>query len=619
MAKQLVNPIERHIEKAVLGVAVPVLVVVIALYLVSSPNRMDLGGESVLPATIDQKAHRKANSVRESIRNADAPEAPPDPFYEDFLAELDPYGRVKLPLLLPAGAALGPDVPIIDTPEPIAGQAALVKVVVTGEPKATYGRSTFLLPAPGGQGRHSPRNWVTISAVFDVKQQMAEQRSAYGATRKEVVFGPIELQRRPRRTDGSWSNGDWQDVTPWPAAQVPPIPNIPLVREEDRVVVPRADLSNVEQFFDGLRAPTLQWGLLRPMPPEIVNGSKWTFPVITSYRDVLMQDDQYRFPDEPRATDPMDRYGEGKPRVVKAGAVVLTPAQMLKEARQLLDSAWKNKSVNDANRAYNLAFEVNKSEKAGAGDKREAQKLMADAEQREKDVQRWLRMHGGQRPGPQGADPNDQAKREPLPRQQIWAHDTAQGSVKSGTTYQYRLRPSIYNRLAGQPGKFRNTLDAAVVFIPGEWTAPVEVAIEPDIVFFVTSKNKQKREVGIELFRWFEGVWVKAREKFDVGQPLEVARRAEVPSDDPTVSDRPLVEFAADAALVDIDFDRVYRGRKRGSGRGGVKFDRRSTACCVVFSDATGRLHERFVATDRSHPGKRSIANKVWVPPRKQD
>ena len=616
MAKQLVNPIERHIEKAVLGVAVPVLIVVIVLYLVSSPNRMDVGGESVLPATIDQKAHRKANSVRESIRNVDAPNVPPDPLYEDFLAELDPYGRVKLPFVLPAGAPMGPDVPIIDTPEPIAGQAALVKVVATGEPKATYGRSTFLMPAPDGQVLHSPRNWVTISAMLDVKQQMAEQRSAYGATRKEVVFGPIQLQRRARRIDGSWSDGDWQDMTPWPAAQVPPIPDIPLLSEEDRIVVPRADLSNVEKFFDGLRATTLQWGLLRPMPAEIVNGDKWTFPVITTYRDVLMQDDQYGSPDELPATDPIDRYQEGRPQVVRAREEVLTPAQMLKKARQHLESAWQNKSINDAKLAFNLAFDVNKSGKAGAGDRSKAQKLMAEAEQREKDVQRWQRRHGGQGIGQGGGDPKNQARREPLPRQQIWVHDTAQGSVKSGTSYQYRLRPSIYNRLAGQPGKFRNTQDAAVVFIPGKWTAPVEVEVEPDTLFFVTSKNKQKREVGIELFRWFEGVWVKARGKFDVGQLLEVARRVEVPSDDPTLPDRPMVGFAADAALVDIDFDRFYRGRKRGSGRGGVKFDRRSTACCVVFSDAAGRLHERFVATDRGHPGKRLIANKVWSPPR---
>ena len=40
MAKQLVNPLERHVEKAVVGVAGVILIGVIAQYVVSSPNRL---------------------------------------------------------------------------------------------------------------------------------------------------------------------------------------------------------------------------------------------------------------------------------------------------------------------------------------------------------------------------------------------------------------------------------------------------------------------------------------------------------------------------------------------------------------------------------------------------
>ena len=45
MAKQLVSPVERHVEKGILGVAVVLLLGVVAMYLVSSPNQMELGGE----------------------------------------------------------------------------------------------------------------------------------------------------------------------------------------------------------------------------------------------------------------------------------------------------------------------------------------------------------------------------------------------------------------------------------------------------------------------------------------------------------------------------------------------------------------------------------------------
>ena len=46
MAKQLVNPVERHVEKAIASVAAIVLIGVIARYFVMSPNQLEIGGSS---------------------------------------------------------------------------------------------------------------------------------------------------------------------------------------------------------------------------------------------------------------------------------------------------------------------------------------------------------------------------------------------------------------------------------------------------------------------------------------------------------------------------------------------------------------------------------------------
>ncbi len=611
MAKQLVNPIERHVEKGVLGVTGLVLIGVIVFYLVLSPNRMELGGESVSPSTIDQKVNKRATYARERIRDASAEEDIPEALIEEFVEWLDPFEQGNLALSSQAVVAIGPAVPIIDAPEAFAGQAELVKVVPTSEPKIISGRSTYLTYTTENKEQHLPANWVTISVVFDVKQQMAWQRQAYGPARKEVVFGETSVQRRARRPDGSWSDDDWAEVKPWPAASLPPAPSIPLLQEEGEVVVPRADRDKLEEFLDGLREPQTQLALLRPMMPNFVpdRGDEWTLPIITSKRDVLEQDEYYS--DQPPSSNPMSRYDE---EVVRREETILTPTQKLTKSSQLLKSAWDNKSVNEARNAYNLAFEVTQDADARAGDKTAANRLMAEAEQREKDINRWAldprnRSRGLQR----GAEDVDEAVREPPPRQQIWVFDADPDSVVSGRTYQYRLRPSIYNRLAGQPGKFRNQLDAGTVFIAGEWTEPVEVAIAPTTLFFATGKDKGKHKVGVEFFQWFEGTWVKTREKFGVGQALAVTKRTEISRSDTEV-DRPRVEFTADATVVDIDFDRAYRARKRGSRRSGFKFDRPSTACCVVLADATGRLHERFVPTDKSHPGKKEAANRVKKP-----
>lgn len=211
----------------------------------------------------------------------------------------------------------------------------------------------------------------------------------------------------------------------------------------------------------------------------------------------------------------------------------------------------------------------------------------------------------------------DESQREPLPIQQIWVHDAAPGSIESGKTYQYRLRPLIYNRLAGQPDKFRDPHNAQVIWATGEWTEPLEMAIEPSTLFFVTSKDERKDMVSVEFFQWFEGIWVKTRERFGVGQRLAAKERCEVPPlDESTGFDTALVTFEADAAVVDVDFARSYRERKRGTSRTGVKFGPVTTACSVVFVDSAGQLRERFVPTDKSDPGKRAAAARVWKPPR---
>jgi hypothetical protein len=241
---------------------------------------------------------------------------------------------------------------------------------------------------------------------------------------------------------------------------------------------------------------------------------------------------------------------------------------------------------------------------------------MDEADQAMKDIERRVRDTGrAEQPG--RASDSDQRTREPLPTQQIWAHDARPGSVKGGQTYQFRVRAVIFNRLAGYPERFRDVGNAQVVWIPGEWSDPVEVKIEPSALSFLVSKDVRNEQVSIELYQWFEGVWVKTRPKFGVGDSLALEQRCKVPPLDPNDSyDLALVPFAVDATVVDIDFDRVYRERKRGSGRSGVRFGPQTSACSVVFADSAGRLYERFVPTDKDNPAKRAAADREWSPPK---
>jgi len=604
MAKQLVNPIERHVEKAVLGLTGLALIAAIGLFLVSSPNQLELGGQAVKPGTIDQVVAQKAASVREAIRRAPADVEMPDPLQKEFEEGLRPFAAGRLTDTWPVAAPLQPDVPIIDAPGVVTGQRDLARVVALEQSRAISGRSTLLLG-----GLPVPSNWVTVTGVLDVKKQMAALAKEYGAAKKNVIFGPILVERRARHEDGAWSDDDWAPIEPLGMDRFPALPQVTLVPEGDHFTFSTEDQSVMGAFLKRMEDPVTQLAIIRPMMPTILNGAPWSLPVVTSERDVLLQDDYYLNPGKPPSANPLNRYLPFEETATPQGAEE-TPDQMLARAESLRKSAWEHKSMDEIIQAHNLALGVEEDKTLGASIRQRAKRLREEVGRVDDDIKRYRQKHPMGDAGSPGAVA---VTREPPPQQQVWIHDAQPNSVVSGKTYQYRIRATIYNVLAGEPDKFRNPLDSAQFFIPGPWTEPTEVTIKPDTYSFLVSDDQRNREVGVELYRWFEGVWVKSRFKYAVGDRLTGQARCKVPpTDGGDGFETPLVEFVADATVVDIDFKRSHRERKRGSGRNGVQFAGPSSATSVVFVDQDGRLQERFVPTDRGSPEKREIS--VWEP-----
>ena len=162
--------------------------------------------------------------------------------------------------------------------------------------------------------------------------------------------------------------------------------------------------------------------------------------------------------------------------------------------------------------------------------------------------------------------------------------------------------------------KLKKKEEATVVFVPGAWTEPVEVAIEPSTYFFATGKDPRKQQISVEFYQWFEGIWIKTREKFSVGDSVELKKIVEVPGPGDEGTERTTVEFNADVTVLDIDFERVVRERKKGTGRDGSRFAEGAKICCAVFADAAGRLQERCVPTDKAHPDKRMVQERLRRP-----
>jgi hypothetical protein len=68
---------------------------------------------------------------------------------------------------------------------------------------------------------------------------------------------------------------------------------------------------------------------------------------------------------------------------------------------------------------------------------------------------------------------------------------------------------------------------------------------------------------------------------------------------------------------MDIDFDRAYRERRRGSGRDGFKVGPDADATSVAFIRPDGSIEERFLPMEKSHPGRRAASERAWKKPRK--
>ncbi len=650
MAKQAVGTIERHLEKGILGVAVLVLFVAVGKFLIISPNKVELvGADTVTPGTVDDKVAEAAEAVRRTIAATKPVQKPVESVAPEFDKRLDPYQFASLPVDLPRGVAFQPPVPVFSTV--VAVNVELVKPLPLPKPVLAAGRSCLAFEevfdwAPGMDEEQlaldtdkeysQPVSWVTVSSLWDRAAQVRENEKAYAKGRQFSLTGGMEIQRRAMRPDGSWSEEDWQTIKPYERAAIADPGEVPLEKDRDGKLKETAEsIQAASQLLNLIEDPVVQMNLLRPIAPAPACGDMWAYPSLPG-SDVLLQDDEYHWPEvsadyKPSKATVKDRYPRSEKESKDLDKPWITGRKIGRE--DLLGADWRGmlkaaeKTFMEAHAAGDKVLEANAYNFVALVMLNGPTVDPAIAPEAEKVIKRMEAVSpvkqgvttGGKTPGKTQVEKEPQfVPHEPHPTQQVWAIDGQPGSLVGGQTYQYRIRAKVFNPYFGQPQSLKNPDDAKVAFVTGDWSEPSDpIYIEPDTQYFArsTSKDKDAEHVTFEMYKWYDGLWVKGTFKLGIGDLVGGESRVQITEDD-----KPSIPFDAGALVLDVNFDRPWCGRGK-SGKEGIRYAETKAAESIVLVDAAGNISERILDIDKATPKQKEIASKlhVYKPPKKEE
>ena len=583
MAKQAVGPVIRLVDKIVLVAAGGVFLYAVAMFGVMSPNKIGEPGEQMGPAEVDQKVKVAADSLRERLLNAtpkqntegNATEKIPS-LDQLTLAAADPLALAGVPPTL----AHRP-VPFAPPVREVAGREIkkidLVKTIAVDKPRIVTGRSGVELAPPseiGGSGATSTGgppedvNWVTVAAMFNIKEQQDLFANAgYERDSRAWVVG-IELQRRELLAGGDFT--EWRTI-PTVMPQIPPQPPPITLRNTDSgmVVSDESQRKAAEAYRKLISEGSNQVKLMRPAFFPTPYGDRWT-PPTPAGESLARMDIDYGV----TKRDLYNTAGDKPPDIPDANF------------KELYTSAQEALKAEDFRRA--LAFAEAARKKTGkTREQDKADDLILEIKQARKRA-------------------DEKAASRRLDLQMVWTHDAAAGSVRSGHRYQYRMRLVLLNSYFGKPSLLNDPQAATRPTLErGDWSPPSDVVEIPrDTMFFVKRSRPQRREVSVEVFKWFRGVWLARPFKIDVGMPIGSPQRVRVPPDDERVA----VDFDTGARVVDIDFHRPFYERRRGDLR------KKISTTAVVYVDATGRLLERIKGLDDVDPLYKKRRSEQYEP-----
>ena len=278
-----VNPIEQHIEKIVLGIVLIVLLGVIAIQFVTTPNNITDGSKSIAPAQVFTSLEPQANQLRGQLNdlNPALPEVKPVDLVERYDNAFRSSGSDRLALSAPLGSPVdiatvtGTDIANVQTASN--GPVDALAVPATSTPVAGSQWATldpYAVQTVPEYSRYIPAQQpydfpsISIEAQFsgtelrDVLTNQSSIPSRFWSATGIAILG-FEVERQQLQADGSW--GSAQPIERPPHT---PTPTVAIAQDAGLQALTTL-ITNAAQNVDEVA---------RPMFPPTIAGAEWVPP-----------------------------------------------------------------------------------------------------------------------------------------------------------------------------------------------------------------------------------------------------------------------------------------------------------------------------------------------------
>ena len=554
-----INPIEQHVEKLVLGVVAVVLLGVIAMQFVLSPNNVEVGsGRTVPPQNIYVELESEAAGLQSQVNDSEP--ALPDVGEVDLLnryqaALPDPQaaGDASLAVALggswdpvgDSGAAegLAPGGPIagLVVPEPI--DPVAVSQWASLDPFAVA-QSPALGDLAGAQQPYDVAG-VSVQATFDGGSLLGVLTDGVDGKRPiprkfwrspGLTILSVEAERQRRLPGGGWET-ESTGVTGLPSGEALPIAGM-------------SDAPDLTELLRVVRDTREQFGaIIQPGYLPAAAGPAWLPPVESQARAAreATAGEAARIRGRiAQLEEELEEVRTGRPatsRPANTGPTGNRPANRNDPARNTRPSTRDDSDRNARTRERRIE-RINEQIE---GLRTELEELGFEEEEEAVSNRRGSRSDryaGREVPGA------DQLVGNSIP---VWTHDVG---VVPGETYRYRLRVVVNNPLFGRE-QLLDPDDADQQALAGEplvhsdwssWTAPTTVP--PRRAYFVTSASDASEfaggepRAGVELYEMYYGYYRKATVSLGPGD--RAVGRTDLPATlllvDPAAASRDAIE-----------------------------------------------------------------------------